>query len=618
MKRNTFLGSCLLVAGFLFSFGTAQAQSALNVGDNANLAVGNDALLSVHGKTTNNELVNVHETGMVNLHGNLSLNDNTSVFRLNSTGAGKTGSLIGYNTTTDGAGTIESQRYISTDAKWHYFTAPVIGQAINDTWVDNNQLAYWNDENTSHVDFWRWKETESTWNLYKDNNNGGFGVSTFVPGEGFITAVKSDGYKASVGTLVFKGDNFNGPENNAGTVDVSVTYTKDMYQPTSQCWQGWNLIGNPYPSAYQITGTGGWLETEGTAHLAPGYQALYLFVEGTVTVQNPSAATAFCKVSDYRVISNNGYNYTYYDEDGNLVESGTLGKLNQNYLAPGQAFFVRMPESMGATGTLSFPAKYRAHKFGSDATFRKGAKDEEESWPGFMLIANNGNEVSGAVISFDDSMTPALDPSCDVAKLEVKGDHIAGQNIGVYSQLVDGSFTEKLAQQALPWQPEANYSPSGLAAYEIPVGVDVTHASNVTFSIQQKHLDNEAVVLEDRKMAVFTDLNEETYATTLDMTENGFGRFFIHVGERAETIETTVYDKLQISAFMVDKHHLKVLNPALVDGDYQIFNMNGSAVANGRLVANAEQMIDINLATGMYILKVYTNYKTQSFKFINK
>ncbi len=619
MRKSIFLAACLSL-GIGIS-GSLYAQNALQINQGATVTSIGGTTLQVRGDT--------YAKGIVSEEGALLLKPNSSTdfygsvemgykgaVKIHSDASG-TASVIAHKPNgsetviSHAVGGYYSQRYINNDAKWHYFTAPVSQQTISKKWVTDNHIAFASDA-TPALDFWRWNEKDSKWKRYDYQGGAGFdgGPTEFTSGDGFIAAVKPDGSKSiPVGTLEFEGKTFN---NDDADVTVSNAGANSTTPGSYHCWKGWNLVGNPFPSAYNIKD---WLTSTATeAELADHNHAVYIFVEGSVV--GGATSGNFLSVTDYQIISGNGFDskFKYYDADGNLVVSGSFASLGQDYVAPGQGFFVRLKE--GATGPLNFPAQHRAHKFNADAAYR--THDQEDSWPGFMLMVNNGKkEITGTLVSFDDAMTPALDPSCDVAALEVDENSEFSKNINIYTQMVEGDYNQKMAQQALPWNMPAAYQNNGETGYEIPVGVEVKTPSNLTFDIFQRHLDAEKLVLEDRALGVFTDLNTDVYATTFSPEENGIGRFFMHVGSN-NTMSIVNNTDLQMSVYAIDKMHLKVLNPAAVVGDYHILDMNGHLLNTGHLTGNTEQTVNIDLATGMYMFKVNTAHKTQSFKFINK
>lgn len=127
--------------------------------------------------------------------------------------------LTVHNTTT-------VQRYIpSADWNnaadgWHFVSSPVASQTISGTWTPSD----------NGYDFYSWSETHPThpWRNQKEPSNN---LTNFLPGTGYLVAYQTTGIKEFRGTL------------NTGQINVNLSYT-----PGNR-WAGWNLLGNPYPSA---------------------------------------------------------------------------------------------------------------------------------------------------------------------------------------------------------------------------------------------------------------------------------------------------------------------------------------------------------------------------------
>jgi hypothetical protein len=173
--------------------------------------------------TVNSLLINKENTLTVNSTVNLTVNSelgNNNSLIINSD-ATSTGSLI--NSTTGVAATV--QRYIPkydnvNDNKYHFISSPVSAQPI------------FNDL----TDFYRFSETNNYW--INRTGNGipeAFGDTEFVVGRGYLVAnVDNITKEFSTGTL-----------NTYPTTDslvLTATHTDGQ-------GNGWNLFGNPFPSA---------------------------------------------------------------------------------------------------------------------------------------------------------------------------------------------------------------------------------------------------------------------------------------------------------------------------------------------------------------------------------
>jgi len=167
--------------------------------------------------------------------------------------------------------------------------------------------------------------------------------------------------------------NYNGPLNNSNIGVSGLSYTAS--QPLNN--RGWNIVGNPYPSA--INWNSNWTRTN-------------------------IDATAY--------IYNNG-NYVTWN--------GFAGTHPNGDIASGQGFFIKT----NATGpALTIPQSERKH---STQTFYKDGKNQNEL---DLMVEGNGY-IDKMIIQFNDEATAGFDNSFDAWKL--KGDAAAPQLYSVYS-----------------------------------------------------------------------------------------------------------------------------------------------------------------------------------------
>lgn len=138
-----------------------------------------------------------------------------------------TASLMG-NTFLTVNGTVEVQRYVAganwnqgADG-WHFVSSPVLSQAIAGQWTPSGV--------ENDYDFFAWSDADIPlpWLNQKVPANN---LTHFIPGTGYMVAYQVTGIKGFLGTL------------NIGAVNVNLSRS-----PGSN-WSGWNLLGNPYPSA---------------------------------------------------------------------------------------------------------------------------------------------------------------------------------------------------------------------------------------------------------------------------------------------------------------------------------------------------------------------------------
>jgi len=115
----------------------------------------------------------------------------------------------------------------TTYGGWHLLSSPVTSQVIDPTFTDATPENY---------DFYAWSEPLNTWMNQKVVGNG---ISSFVPGTGYLVAYANGSTKQFTGTL------------NTANLPVS-GLTKSAGENS-----GWHLLGNPFPSAI-VWGTANW------------------------------------------------------------------------------------------------------------------------------------------------------------------------------------------------------------------------------------------------------------------------------------------------------------------------------------------------------------------------
>ncbi len=391
-----------------------------------------------------------------------------------STAAG-TGSLIIKGNAT---GNIKVQRYLSA-GKWHYISAPV---NISGNFASLNMDLYGGAGNDQ---FYRWEEDgllNSSKGIWVDILNGPNGDNSLMSSEGF-TICKGYAINSSAADKIL---NLSGAPILTDQ-SINATYTPDGTNI------GANLLGNPFCSSIAITesaqATNNFL-ADNDGILDENYQAVYIWYEnGTYTKGQ----------NFYQVICNSGFS-----------GQGSLSALDQDFVAPGQAFMVKVKNS----GSIKFDSDTRKH---GSAGFYKNSV----TWPGVELTATGENIANSTIITFHEGMTKGLDPSYDAAKLR------GNPEIALYSRLLNDNGHD-FAVQALPETSQENAV--------IPLGLDLSKNQEITFSIYQLGLENTNIILEDRQTGSLTDMHKSTYTTPVN--ESSTGRFFLHFGNTSALHQT--------------------------------------------------------------------------------
>jgi hypothetical protein len=372
--------------------------------------------------------------------------------------ASSTGSLIGQSyLTVNGITNIE--RYLTGVDKWHLISAPLEGQGINDLVVTNlaeNAVA----AIAPKYGLAPYNNSTPGWNHYTtpSGTNDIVAAGNFIPGKGYEVLRTADG------TITFNGT--------LSTSDVDIAISKNA--------NGWNLVGNPYPSAINGANIGtNFLSTNASA-IDDNYEAIYVW----------DAAN-----SNYITI-----NYT----------SGAT------YVALGQAFFVY---SVEGGSVINFNETMQTHQTGN--IFKSG----EVPAPTIKLIAERSQGISATKVLYLENATTGLDAGYDAGRFS------AGNNsFAVYTHLA-GDITS-LVDFDIQCLPAFDFS------NVIPVGLNAPANTNVVFHAETLNLPlSTPVILEDRLTGNVTDLTVagSTYEINITEKTEGTGRFFLHTKKMAAT-----------------------------------------------------------------------------------
>jgi len=178
-------------------------------------------------------MLSISPLNALTVEGNTTLTGNESL--IIKSYANGTGSFIN-NGIINGAGTAKVERYLTgytntTDAKYHFISSPVASQPIQPGFVSG-------PPNTGD-DFYKWDEPSATW-INTKNSSGSWNTdfeTAFGPGKGYLVSYPSDVTKDFSGIL------------NTNTAASPFTINCSWTDPVSGGGGGWNLLGNPYPSA---------------------------------------------------------------------------------------------------------------------------------------------------------------------------------------------------------------------------------------------------------------------------------------------------------------------------------------------------------------------------------
>ena len=439
---------------------------------------------------------------------------NAGTFTINSTGSG-TGSLI-HNTAGVNA-TVE--RYL-TEMKWHFVSTP-----INNAKFEVFQLP------GSHSNIYAkyWDEVAGDW-VVVDNTNDDMNV---MQGYGIWVDNTGTGQDEII--------EFEGTLNN----DVATAYT--LTNTTANADDGWNLVGNPYPSALDWDAASGWTKTN---------------IDNTVYFWNGSSG-----------------NYSYYVGTGG--PAGVVGvSTDSKYIPAMQGFYVHCTGTGSPNGSITIQNGARVHN--AQAFYKK-----TEDYSNLLKLKAVGNGYwDKTVVRFFDGAAEGFDSDFDAYKLY--GNDDAPQ---LYSIIAE----EILAINSLPVLDEYRIVPLGFEC-------DVPALFTIEASEIESFEGNITIYLEDIKEGTLYNLSNNPSYTFTHEIGNDPNRFLLHFGNPNDINET---DQHNIRIYS-NENIVYVQQPAGLQVEIVVYNILGQEIK--REIVNNEELTRIRVTngTGYYIVKVKT------------
>lgn len=505
------------------------------------LPIANDIVSIPSGKIANIDISNSTVTD-VSVAGTLNINPGKSITitgNLTTTGttniksdATSSGSIIVEGNST---GNIVYNRYIKDTTNWYIISSPVENQDI-DVFANASSLVAGSGNDNRGLG--SYNNVTPAWEYYQ---NGTTTSGNFVLGKGHSIKL------SSVGNTTFTG--------NLKTENVSKSVTVGS--------NGWNLIGNPYPSFINVNqpanATNNILDLAANfALLQSGFKAIYFWDT----------------VSDtYKPINNTS---------------------DAKYLVPGQGYFVRV----NTDGVITLNENMQSHKTGD--YFSKTNSDRFE----IKLKINNGSSTEkNTDVKYIAGTTTGLDEGYDAGLFNTAA------SFSIYTHLVSGKDGTKYALQALP---NSNFD-----AMVVPVGLNANKDAEIIFSADFKNIPTGVkVYLEDKIENVFTRIDEGSYKIILEEKENGIGRFYIHT-----TTETLAVDDIvtgsSVKIYNTDSNTIKIIGLNDEEASFKLISVLGKEVLSRKLSSKEVQEVVLpKLNTGIYIVQIKSQSEEISKKII--
>ncbi|NLJ08348.1 MAG: T9SS type A sorting domain-containing protein [Sphingobacteriales bacterium] len=504
-------GSTQTLSGGLVTFNGSSTQQITgnNRTDFNNLTVASGAA------------VEVPASKHVNVNGILTM---TGSFTLLSSATYSTASLIDAGSN---SGNLTVHRHLTGGKRLHFVSSPVHNGAFTSIYdnTNGNYNVYWYDEtNTSTDPNIGWTRILS---------------GTLTDGLGYTAVYDNWTTRIFTGTL-----------NTSSDIGVTITNTSSGNSSAD----GWNLVGNPYPSAVSCS----------------TFVADNSLIDGTLYFWDSDTS------------GGGGYSnadYASWNGSGSAASGGGQQVAPNGVLAIGQAFFVK--KSGAGSGTLYFKNSQRMHT--TDAQFFTPELIDFQRIK--LSVTNDFNLSNEIIIAFRKEATDEHDRLYDGIKLK------GNPNLAFYS-----IWDEK--EYVINSLPEIDATTNKVIPLGLDAGLEINHQIKL---LGFENIDPSVkIYLEDRQEKKFIDLAELRSYEFIPAKGTNINRFFIHINPDLTGIAENHADFQVYSSGKT----IYLVNPKNLAGNFMVTDMMGKILCKGDLHIN---YFNLNVARGYYLIHIQTN-----------
>jgi len=492
-----------------------------------NLTINNSTGVTLAG-TLNLSDILLATSGSFNAGGYLTLlSTATKTALIDGTGAGSV------------LGNVTMQRYLTAGYGYKYFSSPFQGAAVSN-------FSSTVDLNAAFPNFYNYIENKLTtgFTTYTTTTN------TLNPLEGYAADF---GSSTAQKTVSITGVVSNG------------TISSTLYNHNQTYTQGFNLVGNPYPSPIDWDASSGWTRTNID-------NAIYYFDSSTTSQYTGAYSTYVNGVSS----------------DGIAV----------NTIASMQGFFIHVSDgSYPITGTLAINNNARVNNL--SPIFHKTTLSSLSAHitpPTLLRLSANFSDNSSSsdpiVVYFNNRATPAFDKQFDAIKLMNINELLPS----LYSL---GADSKKLVINALP---EAN------TLTVIPLGIQTDKDGTVTFDLRdlQQWPLNLHLYLTDAEKGTNQDLQQiPVYTTSLKKGANE-NRFSLRCVPLSATGQTDNKDDIYTVYGSAGILYVKIKLVNEQKGTLMISNLLGQVISSRAIDGNGDYELNDMATNVLYIVSFRT------------
>jgi hypothetical protein len=514
---------------FIFSGSTPQSVGGTSGTVFYDLTVNNSGGISIDGN-----VVSVRDVLLCN--GPLSTNGNLVLLST----AGRTALIDGSGTGTV-TGNVTLERYLSSGSGYKYLSSAFQAATVGELGDDIDLLSW-------ETDIYRYDEsrTVSGWIYYKDEAN------LLTPLEGYAVNLGAD---PAPKTLDMTGTVNNGP------------FSVVLYNHNNAYTEGFNLVGNPYPSPVDWDSPAGW------------------------TRNNIDDAIYFFRASD---VDQYGGSYSTY-MDG-ISSDGVASAIIPSM----QGFFIHVSDgAFPVTGT--FGVDNGARVTGVNPPFLKSAAAAEKSI--IRLTAGYTDDTLSFdpfVIYYDVNATAGYDGQLDALKL-------FNTDLSVVNFYLFSSDGRKLSIDALP--------AAGDTTFSVRLGLKLERTGEVDFHIKDETgiYKNMIISLTDRATNIVTELNLSNNYRVILPAGDYQDRFYLNLGSiKSSAGESGISDRL-FNAYCYDGV-LKIITGTEDEykGILEIFDISGRLCFREQALFSGYNEFYPHLSGGLYIVRIISDRKAHT------
>ena len=412
------------------------------------------------------------------------------------------------------------------DTKWHLVSSPVVGETYDTTWVENNLIddSSSANNNLAIASYTNTTDLDGDWVYPKIGDSGGFNN-----GQGY--SIKKDEITNS--DISFTGA--------IKIEDFFTTIDKGFGDENK-----WNLVGNPFPS--------------------------YILVGDLLALNLESLTNTHLAVY-------------VWDNSKNSEEGGYQPLLGEDYIHPGQGFFV----SANNENLDNFTISRSLQRHNAPGLFYKSNTDSS-----IKLIISDGKKNRVTEISYSLGKTTKLDPAFDIGTFTG-----VPSLLSIYTHLVNNSKGVDFVRQALPRDFENLI---------VPIGINAEVGKEISFSAESLNLPADIkVFIEDRETGVFSSLkeNNSNYKVLLSKSLKGIGRFYLHTSRSSLNLRDVVLQN--ISIYKINKNILRIVGLPNGNSSFRLFTLLGKELMNFSFESSGVKDVLLpKLAVGVHFIQIQT------------